>query len=264
MKEIFKYSSKSIPSKTEKFKAMVKATALNVRTWTGAEYSTCSFSPLYNGTIISVCDSIYTKDKKLWYYIKYNNKYGFINSSYVNRLADKQYTFLTCLEDIHKLVQNNSAYFKYSNDNNNINTVEDLKMHINKKQIVTFNCAVPMKLAYNKIGLVRSNGSSLLYALNGSFQSTFTGSFATTLKRIINGKVIGKTVKEAVDEQLLIPGDTICFENLTHTFTYTGNKYDCYDGGHESIKNGKYTGIKANYKNNQRLISEIIRWEIIK
>ena len=58
-------------------------TALNVRTWAGAENPTCSFSPLQEGVIVSVCDEVKAKDGGLWYYIKYKSKYGFVNAKYI-------------------------------------------------------------------------------------------------------------------------------------------------------------------------------------
>ena len=83
------------------------------------------------------------------------------------------------------------------------------------------------------------------------------------MTRITKGSAIGLTVKQAVDKNLLKIGDTMRFENVTHTFTYTGKNYTMYDGGHSSMKDGVYTGIKASYKNDSRKISEILRWKNI-
>ena len=54
-----------------------------MRKWAGTEHGTCSFSPLNNGCKVSVCDSVKASDGSVWYYIKYNGKYGFVNSKYV-------------------------------------------------------------------------------------------------------------------------------------------------------------------------------------
>lgn len=72
-------------SKTVQWTGTVTADALNVRTWAGTENSECSFSPLYNGAKVGVCDSIQANDGSTWYYIKYNNKYGFVHSAYISR-----------------------------------------------------------------------------------------------------------------------------------------------------------------------------------
>lgn len=58
---------------------------LNVRTWVGTKNKTCSFSPLKKGTRIGVCASQKASDGSVWYYIKYNGKYGFVHSGYVKK-----------------------------------------------------------------------------------------------------------------------------------------------------------------------------------
>lgn len=72
-------------SKTVQWTGTVTASALNVRTWAGTENKECSFSPLPHGAKVGVCDSIKANDGSTWYYIKYNNKYGFVHSDYVSR-----------------------------------------------------------------------------------------------------------------------------------------------------------------------------------
>lgn len=71
-------------SKTVQWTGTVTASALNVRTWAGTENKECSFSPIPNGAKVGVCDSIKANDGSTWYYIKYNNKYGFVHSAYVS------------------------------------------------------------------------------------------------------------------------------------------------------------------------------------
>ena len=78
----------STSSSTTKLNTSVKwygttITELNVRKWAGTENGTCSFSPLKANVSVGVCDSVKAKDGSTWYYIKYNNKYGFVHSSYV-------------------------------------------------------------------------------------------------------------------------------------------------------------------------------------
>lgn len=78
-------SSGSALSKNSQWKGTVTADSLNVRTWAGTENGLCSFSPLKNGSVVDVCDSIKANDGDTWYYIKYNGKYGFVHSSYVKK-----------------------------------------------------------------------------------------------------------------------------------------------------------------------------------
>lgn len=67
----------------------ITANLLNVRTWAGTENSTVSFSPLSKGTELGICDSIKASDGSLWYYIKYNNKYGFVSAKFIKTTTTK-------------------------------------------------------------------------------------------------------------------------------------------------------------------------------
>ena len=80
-----KKASSGAINKTSQWKGVVTASALNVRTWAGTENGKCSFSPLYKGIVIDVCDTVKDKEGTNWYYIKYNNKYGFVSSLYVKK-----------------------------------------------------------------------------------------------------------------------------------------------------------------------------------
>lgn len=68
-----------------KWTGIVTADELNVRTWAGSENKTCSFSPLKKNTTVSVCDSVKDKSGAVWYYIKYNGKYGFVHGDYIKK-----------------------------------------------------------------------------------------------------------------------------------------------------------------------------------
>lgn len=72
-------------NKTVKWNGTVTATSLNVRTGAGANKSKASFSPLKKGVVVGVCDSKKASDGSTWYYIKYNNKYGYVHSSYIKK-----------------------------------------------------------------------------------------------------------------------------------------------------------------------------------
>lgn len=80
-------SAGSALSKNSQWKGVVTADSLNVRTWAGTENRLCSFSPLKNGAVVDVCDSIKANDGSTWYYIKYAGKYGFVHSDYVQKQA---------------------------------------------------------------------------------------------------------------------------------------------------------------------------------
>ena len=68
-----------IPNQT----GTVNAGALNVRTWAGASNPTCSFSPLYKGAEVGVCDTVNAPNGDPWFYIKYEGRYGFVNADYI-------------------------------------------------------------------------------------------------------------------------------------------------------------------------------------
>lgn len=71
------------PSKTEKWKGKVTASALHVRSWAGAENK--SLRTLPRGTEVSVCDTVKAKNGADWYYIKEDGKYGFCSAKYIAR-----------------------------------------------------------------------------------------------------------------------------------------------------------------------------------
>lgn len=56
---------------------------LAVRKWAGVEYAECSFSPLHRNDVVGVCDQLKSANGDLWYYIKYNNLYGFVKANYI-------------------------------------------------------------------------------------------------------------------------------------------------------------------------------------
>ena len=75
-------------NKTVKWEGVVyNTTALNVRKGAGTSYDKCSFSPLKKKTKVSVCDSLKDSKGAVWYYIKYNGKYGFVHSSYIKKVV---------------------------------------------------------------------------------------------------------------------------------------------------------------------------------
>lgn len=73
----------------EQFKGTVIAkSALNFRTWCSTNAAQLKSIPtIPAGAVVSVCDAILSDDngKDLWYYCKYNGKYGFCFASYIKK-----------------------------------------------------------------------------------------------------------------------------------------------------------------------------------
>lgn len=255
----FKVSGQVKPYKKPIFKGYVTASALNVRTWAGAKHKLCSFSPLKIGTTVEVCDAIQAIDGKIWYFIRFKDKYGFVNSSYIKGITQEssKTNFLKKLSTYHNFVGANSNKFKYGSSSTP-NTFSEAKKRIGDGEKINLTCVVPIRWALATLGIKSKN----FYAKDGIFQNV-DESFFKKLKLIKTGKPIGMTVTQAVDKKLLKAGDICGFNDLTHTFVYSGQKYNCYDGGHAATKNGSYTGIKADYSNHYKSykIKEILRWK---
>ena len=70
-------------NKTCKFKGVVTADELNVRTWAGTEYGV--ICAIKEATVVEVCDEIKDKSGDNWYYIKASSKYGFVSAKYISK-----------------------------------------------------------------------------------------------------------------------------------------------------------------------------------
>lgn len=70
-------------NKNVKWSGYVSANSLNVRVWAGSNNEKCSFSPLKKNAVVGVCDTVKDDNGSIWYYIKYNDKYGFVFSKYI-------------------------------------------------------------------------------------------------------------------------------------------------------------------------------------
>lgn len=81
---VTKPQSSSTFNKTCKFVGVINTDELNIRKGAGTDWDTCSFSPLKKGTEVEVCDTC----SNGWYYIKYDNKYGFCSNKYVVKKAE--------------------------------------------------------------------------------------------------------------------------------------------------------------------------------
>lgn len=77
-------------NKTSKWIGVVTAEYLNIRTYAGKENKTVSFSPLKKGVKVNVCDTLKDKDGKSWYYINYDNKFGFASATYIDKYSSSK------------------------------------------------------------------------------------------------------------------------------------------------------------------------------
>lgn len=163
--------------------------------------------------------------------------------------------FVEYLNEIDGTYKKYGSKISYSNSKNP-KTYADAKKSLENGKRITSNCVAPIKWGLRLLGIDPDG----FYGKNGSFNG-----FDADMKKKLT-KVSGKgyTVKQAVDKKYLKAGDICVFKGMTHTFAYTGNGYLFFDGGHASIKNGKYTGIIANYNTNNyknRKLANILRWK---
>lgn len=261
----FKKSGTVDPNKEPVFTAMVLGKEASIRIWTKDTAAKCSFSPLTRGTKVGVCDAILGEDGKNWYYIKYNDKYGFVHDTSVYGLSKEQEKYLSLLETYHKFVKAHGTKFFYGY-RSDMNTFDKVKKAIEKGKKVGMTCLMPSVWALHELGIKRSNGNSLVQCVNGSFANSYTGSVKKHLERIKKGGPVGHSPKDAIDKKLLRAGDICGFKNQTHTFVYSGVGYIFFEGGHASMdsKRKYYTGIKANYNSkyyNAKQINEVLRWK---
>lgn len=256
----FVVSKTDMPNRLEKFPAIITSKTAKVREWAGAENKETSLSPLKRGAKISVCDAILSKSGNVWYYVKCGKKYGFVSVIHIASTSTKAMKFIECLERYHVYVRDNNRWFMYK-FMYEIDSFTKAKNRVADRKKVGITCLVPIAWALHALGIKRKDGISRVSGEFGSFKSHYTGDVAVYLERITSGGAIGLTIKSAVDNGLLKPGDIIAFKGKTHTFAYSGDGYVMYEGGHSAMKNGKYTGIRVFYENRDERISEILRWK---
>jgi len=133
-------------------------------------------------------------------------------------------------------------------------TFAKAKAKLEKGKKTGLTCVVPCRWALKDSGIDPSG----FYAVDGSFKNCYKGDVKKHLERITSGGPIGKTVKQAANQGLLVNGDIIAYKDKTHTFVYSGDRCLVYDGGRYSsyIKDG----ILYDYKPRTEKISEILRW----
>ena len=161
---------------------------------------------------------------------------------------------------VEHLYNTNKLYAKYGKKivygySNIPKTYESAQKKLKNGKTISSTCLIPTHWALKSLKINPGN----FYAKEGKFVNV-----SSSMKKHLT-KISGKkyTVKEAVDKKYLKPGDICCFKGLSHTFTYTGKGYQFFDGGHASIKNGRYVGIVCNYATNyykKKELAYILRW----
>ena len=145
---------------------------LAIRTWAGGEYKECSFSPLKYGAVVGVCDQIQASDGAIWYFIKYNGKYGFVYSGFISKKADEKASAPAAVKQVafaqsfnksvagaYKVTAANGLYLRYEPgkiaDNNVVDVIpHGAKVH-NYGYYTTVNGVKWLLVAYkDKTGFV--------------------------------------------------------------------------------------------------------------
>ena len=166
--------------------------------------------------------------------------------------------FIYHMNIIHKFYKAHGEKFFYSYTHAQ-KTFEKAKEKVNAGKRTGTTCVVPTRWGLAELGINPSG----FYVKDGKF-TKFTEKMKEFLIKITSGAVIGKTVKQAVDKNLLQMGDILAFEGHTHTVSYTGKGYFVYDGGSAAEKRGyenvgiilDYSEVDKNYK-----ISGVLRWK---
>lgn len=169
---------------------------------------------------------------------------------------------LSLLAEYHAYIKAHSKYFINKYDSS-MTTFAKAKKAVEAEQSVGITCVVPLRWALAEMGIKNKAGKYLISAPGGSFKAYYTGDMTKYLKHITSGGPVSKTIIQAIDAGLLKAGDIVCFENLTHTFVYSGSGYKFYEGGGACVKDGHYpAGILVDYSKNSyksRIISEVLR-----
>lgn len=140
------------PSKEEKFVGYVTANELNIRTGAGVDKSTVSFSPLKKNTAVFVCDTVKAPNGDVWYYIKYNGKFGFCSSKYIAKKDETKKESVNYLAESKKWMK--IVYDKvvevHCRHKGGVHTLED----IIAKRATT--CTATITAVFVKVGLLKA------------------------------------------------------------------------------------------------------------
>lgn len=163
--------------------------------------------------------------------------------------------FVEYLKEIDKTFNRYGSHIVY-NYNKAPKTYAEAKKKLEAGKTIGSTCIVPTKWGIKLLGM----DSDGFYCKNGKFVGFNSGMKKKLAK--ISGK--GYTIKQAVDKKYLKAGDICIYKNREHTFSYTGQGYLFFDGGHAAMKGNKYTGIIVNYNTNYYKdfkLAYILRWK---
>lgn len=165
--------------------------------------------------------------------------------------------YLESLKEYNTFIKKNGTHFFRSWDASET-TFAKAKAKVAAGGKTGLTCVVPVRWGLKDLGLNPTGFSGN----NGKFTG-FDADLKAVLKKITTGSVIGLTSKQAVDKNLLKPGDLIVFKDFTHICVYSGTGYKMYDAGAAAEKAGYSKGILLDYsvelKNYK--ISGICRWK---
>ena len=254
-KKVFCVSGSKIPNKTRKGKAVVTASALNVRCWPGQSSALTKFSPVVLGQEVDLCDAKLSEDGKPWFYIRHDGHYGFASGYYLRELISHRQTFINKLGLYSDYIKAHPKNFHREYDSD-LTTFAKAKARVKAGKKVGITCVVPIRWALDAMKIKRADGKSLIVATKGTFDGQFNGNIPKYLKWI---KGVNKKVRDAD----LRDGDIVCFKGKTHTCVYSGRKWWMFDGGRSAQDRYYFTGILLDYTDVYKgeKISEILRWK---
>lgn len=216
----------------------VVTTDLNVRRWAGTEYGLCSFSPLKEGTEIGVCDTVKATTGADWYFIKYQDKFGFVSAKYVKKKeaapvnttpkinADALIQALTKMNSqMQKDLANGKKWGYYNSKVSS--TFAEAVANGNRR----CNCATLPNWALKMIGVLAADDASFYGKKGGDIAWKKSATKAAVEKYCDVIKVGNKTVNKAMSDGTLRKGDIVTYVSMNHTNVYLGGER-WFDSGH--------------------------------
>ena len=216
----------------------VVTTGLNVRRWAGTEYGTCSFSPLKEGTEVGVCDTVKATTGDDWYFIKYQDKFGFASAKYIKKKeaapvdttpkinADALIQALTKMNSqMQKDLANGKKWGYYNSKVSS--TFAEAVANGNRR----CNCATLPNWALKMIGVLAADDASFYGKKGGDIAWKKSATKAAVEKYCDIIRVGNKTVNKAMQDGTLKKGDIVTYVSMNHTNVYLGGER-WFDSGH--------------------------------
>ena len=216
----------------------VVTTGLNVRRWAGTEYGLCSFSPLKEGTEVGVCDTVKATTGDDWYFIKYQDKFGFASAKYIRKKeaapadttpkinADTLIQALTKMNgQMQKDLANGKKWGYYNSKVSS--TFAEAVANGNRR----CNCATLPNWALKMIGVMAADDASFYGKKGGDIAWKKSATKAAVEKYCDVIRVGNKTVNKAMADGTLKKGDIVTYVSMNHTNVYLGGER-WFDSGH--------------------------------